>query len=67
MLKNMGSLDRIIRVVLAFVFIGLGVFGIVGGTLAIVLYTLAGVFFLTAAFATCPLYMPFKINTGAKK
>jgi len=66
MTKNMGSRDRIIRMALAFLFVGLGVFGVVGGILAIVLYTLAGVFFLTAVFGTCPLYTPFKFSTRAK-
>jgi K+-transporting ATPase A subunit len=66
MKKNMGSLDRIIRVVLAVVFVALGLFGVVQGVWAIVLYVLAGVFLATSAVSTCPLYMPFKINTGAK-
>lgn len=67
MKKNMGTLDRVIRIVLAVVFVALGLF-VFGSTsvISIVLYVLAAVFLVTSAAAVCPLYMPFKINTGSK-
>jgi hypothetical protein len=60
---NMGSLDRIIRVVLAIIFAVLYFTGTISGTLGIILLVLGGVFLLTSLVSFCPLYVPFKINT----
>ena len=59
----MGSLDRIVRVIIAAVIAGLYLGGIVSGTLGIVLLVLAGVFVLTSFVSFCPLYAPFGLNT----
>lgn len=61
--KNMGSADRIIRFLLALVFIVLYFGGFVSGILGTILLILAVVFILTSAVAFCPLYVPFKIST----
>jgi K+-transporting ATPase A subunit len=67
MKKNMGNADRVIRVVLALLFIVLYSSGTATGTIGIVLLVLAGVFLITAFVGTCPLYMPFGLSTCAKK
>lgn len=67
MKKNMGSMDRVIRVVLAAVFGLLVLTGAVNGVLAIVLGVLAVVFLGTAAIGFCPLYAPFGISTCPRK
>lgn len=67
MTKNMGSADRIIRVVIAAVVIALYFMQVINGTLAAVLLVLAGIFLLTSFISTCPLYLPFGINTRGKK
>ncbi|MFC2100427.1 DUF2892 domain-containing protein [Bacteroidota bacterium] len=67
MKKNMGSADRIIRVIIAVIIAILYFTGIVGGTLGIVLIILAGVFVLTSFVSFCPLYLPFGIKTCARK
>lgn len=59
----MGSLDRIVRVIIAAIIAGLYLGGIVSGTLGIVLLVLAGVFVLTSFVSFCPLYAPFGLNT----
>jgi hypothetical protein len=66
MKTNMGIIDRVVRIVVALVFIGLYFANVVTGTLAIVLLILAGVFILTALAGFCPLYLPFGINTWKK-
>lgn len=66
MKKNMGSADRIIRVLLAAVMAVLYFTDTVTGTLGIVLLALAGIFLLTSFISFCPLYYPFKINTCKK-
>lgn len=63
LVQNMGTVDRIIRVVLALIFIALYFSGFVSGILGTILLILAVVFILTSAVAFCPLYAPFKIST----
>lgn len=63
MQANMGSIDRIIRIILALLFFVLKLTGAVEGVAAIVLMVLGGIFLLTAAVSFCPLYLPFKIST----
>lgn len=66
MKKNMGSMDRMIRVVVAVVIGVLYFTNVIGGTLGIILLVLAGIFLATSFISTCPLYMPFKLSTRGK-
>lgn len=63
MKKNMGAIDRIVRVVVAIILIALYALGYISGTLGIILLVLSGVFILTSLITTCPLYLPFGIST----
>jgi len=63
MKKNMGSADRIIRVLLAIVAAVLYFTGTISGTVGIILLVLAGVFVLTSLISFCPLYAPFGLKT----
>jgi len=63
MKRNMSTLARIIRVVVAALFAYLYFGGIVTGTFGIVLVVLGGVFLLTSLISFCPLYAPFKFST----
>lgn len=63
MKKNMGSTDRIIRIVLAVIIAGLYFGDYITGTLGIVLLVVAVVFALTSFVSFCPAYIPFGINT----
>tara|TARA_B100000780_G_scaffold277780_2_gene249311 strand:- start:278 stop:481 length:204 start_codon:yes stop_codon:yes gene_type:complete len=67
MKKNMGSTDKFIRLVLAIVFAGLYLGGVVTGVFGYVLVALAAVFVLTSLVSFCPLYLPFGLNTCKKK
>lgn len=67
MKKNMGSTDRIIRLLLATVFAVLYFTNVVTGTLGIVLLLLGAVFALTSVISFCPLYVPFGISTCKTK
>jgi hypothetical protein len=64
--KNMGSIDRIIRVLLAIVFGVLIILGIVQGALAWVLGILGVIFLVTSLLNRCLLYYPFGISTMKK-
>lgn len=63
MKQNMGTADRIIRVIAAALFAFLYFGGIVTGVLGVVLLVLAVVFLATSVIAFCPLYLPFKLST----
>lgn len=63
----MGSIDKIVRVIIAAVVAGLYYAGIISGTLGIVLLVLAGVFVLTSLVSFCPLYTLFGISTCPSK
>ncbi|MEX0289081.1 MAG: DUF2892 domain-containing protein [Flavobacteriaceae bacterium] len=67
MKKNMGTADRVIRVIIAAVIGILYSTGTLAGTLGIVLLILAGIFVLTSFISFCPLYAPFGISTCAVK
>ena len=66
MKKNMGTIDRIIRIILAIVVVVLYMTGSISGTAAIILGILAVVFVLTSLIGFCPLYLPLKISTMKK-
>ena len=66
MKKNMGTIDKAIRIVVAVVIGVLFYTGVIAGVLGIVLLVLAAVFLLTSLVSFCPLYLPFGINTGKK-
>lgn len=67
MKKNMGNIDRIVRILLAVVFSALYFTGTVSGTLGLVLVAAAGIFALTSVISFCPLYPIFGINTCSVK
>jgi uncharacterized membrane protein len=63
MKKNMGTIDRTVRTLLA-VLVGILYFmDVISGTTAIVLGVLAIIFLATSLVSTCPLYMPFGLST----
>ena len=66
MKKNMGSLDRFIRIIIAAVIVGLYTAQVISGTMAIILLVVGGVFVLTSMVSFCPLYAPFGITTCKK-
>ena len=67
MKKNMGLIDKVVRILIAVVVIALYFTNVISGVLGIILLILAGVFILTSLFGICPLYIPFGINTGKKE
>jgi hypothetical protein len=67
MKKNMGSIDKVIRIVIAVV-IGILYFtNMIPGTLGIILMILGGIFILTSFIGFCPLYLPFGLSTKKKE
>lgn len=67
MKPNMGTVDRILRVVLAAIFAYLYFSGTVTGALGLILVILGAVFILTSAIGFCPLYKLVGLNTCPRK
>ena len=63
MTKNMGTIDRVIRILVALVVAVLYFTGRISGTLAIVLGIVAIAFILTSFVGWCPTYVPFGLST----
>jgi Inner membrane protein YgaP-like, transmembrane domain len=66
MKKNMGTVDRVIRILIAVIILILKLTNVISGTLAVVLLILAGIFVLTSLVGICPLYLPFGLSTKKK-
>jgi hypothetical protein len=67
MKKNMGTIDKALRIIIALAIIGLYYAEIINGTIAIVGLIFAGIFILTSFISFCPLYLPLGISTCKKK
>ncbi len=67
MKKNMGSADRIIRVVIAAAVAVLYFTNIISGTFGIVLMVIASIFLLTSLVSFCPLYSLVGMSTCPSK
>lgn len=66
MKKNMGALDRTIRLILAVAGGVMILTQMVAGTLAVIIGVFAVIFVITAGLGFCPLYVPLKITTLKK-
>lgn len=66
-MKNMGTLDRVVRLAAVAAVIGAYGLGLIGGTLAFVLGGVALVLLLTSLTGTCPAYMPFGLSTRPRR
>ncbi|PKQ46060.1 YgaP family membrane protein [Confluentibacter flavum] len=63
MKKNMGDLDRGIRILIAIAIAVLYFTNTIEGTLAYILMAFAVVFVLTSFISFCPLYLALGMNT----
>jgi uncharacterized membrane protein len=67
MKKNMGTIDKTIRILVAVVVVVLYFTHVISGVLAIVLLALSAIFVVTSILSICPLYMPFGLSTRKKE
>jgi hypothetical protein len=66
MKKNIGTVDKVIRILVAFVVVILYFINVISGTLAIILLALSAIFVLTSLVSFCPLYFPLSLSTRKK-
>lgn len=67
MKKNMGIVDKVIRTIIAIVFLTLYFTNVLTGTLGIVLMVLSVVFLLTSLVSFCPIYAILGISSKPKE
>ena len=67
MTKNMGSADRIIRLIVAAIAVALYFTGTLTGTLGIVALVVAAIFTLTSFISFCPIYAIVGMSTCKTK
>ncbi|MEO0038174.1 MAG: hypothetical protein RIQ59_1385 [Bacteroidota bacterium] len=66
MKKNMGGVDKTLRFIVALIIVVLYLLGKISGTLGIIFLAVAAVLSLVSLIGTCPLYLPFGIDTRPK-
>ena len=66
MTKNMGTADRVLRLLAGALILVLYLTHVISGGLAIVLGVIAAVLILTSFVGVCPAYLPLKISTLKK-
>ena len=67
MKKNMGTIDRSVRILVAAVVALLYFTNVIAGTLAVVLLAVSAIFVITALLGFCPLYTLIKASTSKKE
>jgi hypothetical protein len=63
MKQNMGTLDRIFRLIVAVIIAGLYLTGQLSGIAATILGIVAVVFLVTSILGLCPAYLPLGLST----
>jgi hypothetical protein len=63
MKKNMGTGDRVFRILVAIAIAILYLTDVISGTTALILMAVGVVFLLTSLVSFCPLYAPFGFRT----
>ncbi len=67
MKKNMSTIDRVIRVIIAVLFFFLYFSGQVTGALGVILLVVGIVFLATSTMSFCPIYRIFNTGTLSQK
>jgi hypothetical protein len=67
MKKNMGTIDRVIRILVAVVVAILYFTNVISGTLGTILLVVAAVFVVTSIVSICPLYMLLGLSSRKKE
>lgn len=63
MKKNVGSIDKVARLIIAVIAVYVAYIGIVASPWDYVLYAVAGIMVITSLMGSCPLFSIFGINT----
>jgi hypothetical protein len=64
---NVGSIDRVVRIVLGIGLVALALGGTVAGPLLVATWVAAGIALVTGAIGFCPLYFLLGISTAGNR
>jgi hypothetical protein len=67
MKKNVGTIDKAIRILVAVVVVVLYFTNVISGTLGIILLALAAVFVATSLLSFCPIWLALGLSTRKKE
>jgi len=67
MKKNVGTIDKAIRILVAVVVVILYFTNVISGTLGIVLLALSAIFVVTSLLSFCPIWQVIGISTRKKE
>ena len=67
MKKNVGTTDKVIRILIAVIVVALFFTHVISGTLGIILLILAAVLVATSLISLCPIWLALGINTKGKE
>jgi hypothetical protein len=67
MKKNVGTIDKVIRILVAVIVVVLYFIHVIAGTLAIILLSLSAIFVVTSLFSFCPIWMALGLSTRKKE
>jgi hypothetical protein len=67
MKKNVGTIDKVIRILVAVVVVVLYFTHVITGALAVILLALAGIFVVTSFLSLCPIWLALGISTRKKE
>ncbi|GAB3525111.1 YgaP family membrane protein [Emticicia fontis] len=65
-MKNLGKIDRIIRVIIAFAVVSLYYTDVLSGIMGLLAVALASISLITSLVSFCPLYSAIGVNTHGK-
>jgi hypothetical protein len=67
MKKNVGTIDKVIRLLVAVVVVVLYFTHVITGVLAVILLALAAIFVVTSLISLCPIWLALGISTRKKE
>jgi hypothetical protein len=67
MKKNVGTIDKAIRILVAVVVVVLYFAHVITGALAVILLALAAIFVVTSLLSLCPIWLALGISTRKKE
>jgi hypothetical protein len=63
MRRNIGTVDKVIRILVALAVVILYFINVISGTSAIILLIISGILVVTGILSICPLYLMIGVNT----
>ncbi len=67
MKKNVGTTDKVVRILMAVVIAVLYFTNVISGTLAIILLIIAGILIATSFLSLCPIYLALGLSSRKKE